>query len=325
MEKKSNRALIIFFLIIIALLLAAGVYFGWKFLQKLNRVESIQNENQNIILDPLTSTATTEPEINTQTVEPTIQEIATQYLPDGYEFEHQVLKGSFGPWSEAILFFYKEKDCFHCRWAGKALIKEKTGYKQLSLPDLNQFDNQTVDNIKIASVMFTNLDADQDNEIIILNEGYKKGPNGWSIYNTAVLDWRSSAFEDLYAWQNYFNENCENAECLKKYIGAYQNFVGSYESPNEAIAADLVVKPDSDGILSATWNALYLTDHICEASFIVTVVEANWIRLYSGEGEKTGNIIKRENGSYEINFYSDLSELDCGAGHPLAVDMEKKQ
>lgn len=255
--------------------------------------------------------------------EQSLKDIASAYLPAGKEFEHQVIRGNFGSWQDAIIFFYKDKNCFNCHWYGKVLIPQNNTYKQLNLPDFNQFDNQTVNNIKIASVLFENLDRDKENEIIILNEGFKRGPQGWPIFNTAVLNWRFYQFNEMTAWQNYFNENCENAQCLRKYINAYFNFFGEYSAENDYLTANLSISSNGKGNLNALWDATYGKAHTCKVNFNIEVIEDDLIKI-SKNGNEKGEIRYLNKDKVQINFNTDLSELDCGSGHPDQIELQQK-
>jgi len=318
MKLTTKQIQIIIVLVAAAILVTVGIVIG---VGKREKTEEVITEVPEVATeDAAPEVATSEPEPEP---EPTLTNIAEQYLPNGQELEHQVLKGNFGLWQNAILFFYKEKDCFQCRWSGKVLIPQNGTYKQLNLPDFNQFDNETVDNIKIASVMFTNLDRDAQNEIIILNEGYRKGPSGYSLFNTAVLDWQYAKFGEMYKWEAYFDENCENAECLKEYIGAYQNFFGDFKVENEYIVGDLNITLTETGQLAGSWDAGYGEGHMCIVDFYIDIVESDWVRFYVGADDK-GNIAFLENGNLEITFDTDMSELDCGYGHPDVLELQKK-
>jgi len=322
--KRLSKTSIFIIIISILVLIAIGIFIRIITVEKKTEPKKEQIA-QDATADETMKVATAdekEEKKEQEKTEQSLKDIASAYLPAGKEFEHQVIRGNFGSWQDAIIFFYKDKDCFNCYWYGKALIPQNNTYKQLNLPNFNQFDNQTVDNIKIASVLFENLDRDKENEIIILNEGFKRGPQGWPIFNTAVLNWQYYQFNEMTAWQNYFNENCENAQCLRKYINAYFNFFGQYSVENENISANLKINRDANGNFTASWKANYGEDKKCNVIFDISVAESDWVRLYANN-EAKGSLEKINDDKIEFRFETDLQELACDAGHPEVLTLKK--
>ncbi len=324
MIKKSKLLPTIITIGAIIILIAAGVIIGVDKYKKDTVPTNDVSPADTASPDVVQPVATEEPKPEPEPTGPTIEQIAQDYLPFGYELEHQVLQGNFGNWNDAIIFFYKEKDCFQCQYFGKVLVPKNDEYKQLDLPEFNQFDNETVDNIGIAAVMFSNLDRDEENEIIILVEGFKKGPNGWSLYNTAVLDWAYYKFKSMDRWENYFSYKCEESKCIKYMKDGYFNFFGHYYGENEFIAADMQIEMDDNGTFKGNWDAGYGEGHMCIFDFEIDLLNANEGTMYKPGTQHEIADITYKNNQIEVKFLMELEELDCGYGHPDILELKKK-
>ncbi|HUT21789.1 MAG TPA: hypothetical protein VMX18_00070 [Candidatus Bipolaricaulota bacterium] len=251
-----------------------------------------------------------------------ISKIAAGHLDAGAELEYLPQSGDFGAWNDAILMFYKAQGCVQCEFYGKVLAPKTAGYKEIAFPAFHQFDNETVDNIGIVSVMFTNIDFDRENEIIILTEGYKKGPSGWSIYNTAVLDWQKTEFKPITKLENYFGEHCQDADCVKQLLETYFNFVNTYTIDNENITADLIIALTDQGELTGRWDAVYGAGHTCEVNALIEPSSPNTASVAINDKQIAELAI--ESGKANLNFLTDMSQFDCGSEHPDEVSLRKK-
>ena len=254
--------------------------------------------------------------------------VASRYIPKGSTIE-QALRGNFGPCREGIVAVYRMEGSYGPRYAGLVLIPAAGGgYREVPLADIHQFDNLTVENSGINTVLFADLDGDRENEVLILIKGLRRVPESGSFLVVSVQDWHEGAFRFLPDHERYFGDRCENSMCVKSKIAALIQYRGSYASRAEGISADLVIALDESGVLTGTWSALYGRAHFCDRlTFRVEPAgsSANLVR-WSDAAERyevIGRLVASRFGA-TIRFVKDLGAFDCGAGHPLEIRMKRR-
>lgn len=254
--------------------------------------------------------------------------VASRYIPQGSIIE-QALRGNFGPCRDGIVAVYRMNENAGPRYAGLALIPAAGGgYREATLADIHQFDNLTVENSGISTVLFADLDGDRENEVLILIKGLRRVPESGSFLVVSVQDWHEGAFRILHDHERYFGDRCESALCVKSKIAALIQYRGSYVSHTAGISADLAIALDESGVLTGTWHAVYGRAHFCDRlTFRVEPAgsSANLVR-WSDAAERyevIGHLAASRFGA-TIRFVKDLGAFDCGAGHPLEIRLKRR-
>ena len=176
---------------------------------------------------------------------PSLDVEVRRHLPDGRELVH-ASQGAFGPAADGIVMLYREEGCADCRYEGRALVPGKGGlYRAVPLPAIRQFDNLTVQNDGIGSVLFVDADGDGRNEVLVLVKGLRRGPGGYPLACVAVLGWDGASFRALAAYENYFGESCDSAAQVRARRGSLQGEVRTYR--RRQASADATITLSENG------------------------------------------------------------------------------
>jgi len=256
---------------------------------------------------------------------PSLDVEVRRHLPDGRELVH-ASQGAFGPAADGIVMLYREEGCADCRYEGMSLVPGKGGlYRAVPLPAIRQFDNLTVQNDGIGSVLFVDADGDGRNEVLVLVKGLRRGPGGYPLACVAVLGWDGASFRALAAYENYFGESCDSAAQVRAMTGLLAGVRGSYVSETAGVSADMTITLSENGSITGTWNAVYGAAHMCDR-LTFTVRQSGGttelVRWSDGAGAEVVMGTMRVSGKgATVRFIRDPGEFDCGAGHPAVVKL----
>jgi hypothetical protein len=256
------------------------------------------------------------------------RDTAAAHLPPGAVLE-QAARGDFGPHRGGIILTYREGEGDGARYAGAGLVPtEAAVYRRVPLADIRQFDDLTVENTGIGTILFADLDGDRENEALILIKGMRRGPGGHSLMIVSVQDWKDGAFRALAPYELYFSDLCDSAVRVKGMIASLIQYRGGYVSKTPGVSADLRVDLADNGILTGTWNAVYGRAHTCD-KLVFSVKpagsRAELVRWSDGTGrDEVIGFMAASAGGAVVRFVRDLGEFDCGAGHPSEVRMKRK-
>lgn len=121
--------------------------------------------------------------------------IVAAHLGPGDSLAHPMFRGNLGPSPDTILVFAHNSARGPIELSGFALVPDGEGYRKLALPDLG--DRQYNDSL--AALLFDNLDADPEREIIVMGVYiHGIGPESGQPYQRNIaLDWNGDAFVEM--------------------------------------------------------------------------------------------------------------------------------
>lgn len=107
----------------------------------------------------------------------------------GEQLAHPRVFGRLGPWKRAEVVLTQSNEVDDAPFSGVVIARDSSGHEvRASLPQPDEPESLFM--MKVRSVMFRNVDASPDNELIVLYSAAKIGPQQSPYYASCVYKWQ---------------------------------------------------------------------------------------------------------------------------------------